>query len=82
MKKRNHETKMINRSSKKSSKSVLSTIERQSKPVYLYDVVTKEYIFYSENQKKIAQVMGRTATGISRYTKGDFETDLLFQIKL
>jgi hypothetical protein len=43
---------------------------KESKPVYLYDEITKEYIFYSKNQKNFAMVLGRSGASFSRYTKG------------
>jgi len=55
----------------KDSDAILSISEKLSKPVYLYDEFTKEYIFKCKNQKEFTQILGRASTNIARYTKNN-----------
>ena len=41
-----------------------------SNPVYLYDELTKEYIFTSKNRTGFSEALGRASNNIARYTKG------------
>lgn len=54
---------------KRTSESMLPSLLKSSKPLYLYDEENKELIYISESQAKMCKSLGITDKNIGKYIK-------------